>query len=248
MPGLSRILSKLGFCSRSAGALLARAGRVQVNGVVRRDPEFAVNPARDVLMVDGEPVTTETKVYLMLNKPRGLVTTKSDEKGRATVFECLDGVRAPHLSPVGRLDQASEGLLLFTNDTKWANAITDPDSRLHKTYHVQINRQVDEVFLAKLLQGIDTEEGRLCARKASVLREGDKTVWLEIALSEGKNRHIRRMMEALETQVLRLVRVAIGRLVLGDLEKGAWRHLTPKEVAALNEGGRGMKGGRGQRR
>lgn len=234
MPGLSRVLSKLGFCSRSAGALLARAGRVQVNGVVRRDPEFAVNPARDVLMVDGDPVTTEPKVYLMLNKPRGLVTTMADEKGRATVFECLDEVRAPHLSPVGRLDQASEGLLLFTNDTTWANAITDPDSRLHKTYHVQINRLADEELLARLRQGIQTEEGLLCARKAEILRQGDKNAWLEIALGEGKNRHIRRMLEALDIQVMRLVRVAIGRLLLGDLAKGAWRPLTPKEVVMLS--------------
>lgn len=234
MPGLSRVLSKLGFCSRSAGALLARAGRVQVNGVVRRDPEFAVNPARDVLMVDGDPVTTEPKVYLMLNKPRGLVTTMADEKGRATVFECLEDVRAPHLSPVGRLDQASEGLLLFTNDTSWANAITDPDSRLHKTYHVQINRLADEELLARLHQGIQTEEGLLCARKAEILRQGDKNAWLEIALGEGKNRHIRRMLEALDMQVMRLVRVAIGRLLLGDLAKGAWRPLTPKEVVMLS--------------
>jgi 23S rRNA pseudouridine2605 synthase len=234
MPGLSRVLSKLGFCSRSAGALLARAGRVQVNGVVRRDPEFAVNPARDVLMVDGEPVTTEPKVYLMLNKPRGLVTTRADEKGRDTVFQCLEEVRAPHLSPVGRLDQASEGLLLFTNDTAWANQITDPNSRLHKTYHVQINRLADEALLEQLRQGISTEEGLLCARKASILRQGEKNAWLEIALGEGKNRHIRRMIEALDMQVLRLVRVAIGRLPLGELEKGAWRPLTPKEVAMLS--------------
>jgi 23S rRNA pseudouridine2605 synthase len=234
MPGLSRVLSKLGFCSRSAGALLARAGRVQVNGVVRRDPEFAVNPARDVLMVDGEPVTTEPKVYLMLNKPRGLVTTRADEKGRDTVFQCLEEVRAPHLSPVGRLDQASEGLLLFTNDTAWANQITDPNSRLHKTYHVQINRLADEALLEQLRQGITTEEGLLCARKASILRQGEKKAWLEIALGEGKNRHIRRMIEALDMQVLRLVRVAIGRLPLGDLEKGTWRPLTPKEVAMLS--------------
>jgi 23S rRNA pseudouridine2605 synthase len=234
MPGLSRVLSKLGFCSRSAGALLARAGRVQVNGVVRRDPEFAVNPARDVLMVDGEPVTTEPKVYLMLNKPRGLVTTRADEKGRDTVFQCLEEVRAPHLSPVGRLDQASEGLLLFTNDTAWANQITDPNSRLHKTYHVQINRLADEALLEQLRQGISTEEGLLCARKASILRQGEKKAWLEIALGEGKNRHIRRMIEALDMQVLRLVRVAIGRLPLGELEKGAWRPLTPKEVAMLS--------------
>lgn len=234
MPGLSRVLSKLGFCSRSAGATLARAGRVQVDGVVRRDPEFPVQLERQVITVDGELVTTAAPVYLMMNKPKGLVTTASDEKGRATVFAGLEGAPKAHLSPVGRLDQASEGLLLFTNDTTWANSITDPTRHLHKTYHVQIDRVPDAALLSQLESGTRTEDGLLAAKRATLLREGEKNAWLEILLDEGRNRHIRRLCEAHEIEVLRLVRVAIGALKLGDLPKGEWRHLTPSEVKCLS--------------
>ncbi len=245
MPGLARVLSKLGFCSRSAGAALARAGRVRVDGVVRRDPEFPVAPERQVILVDGQPVTAAAPVYLMLNKPRGLVTTAGDDKGRTTVFACLQDAPGGHLSPVGRLDQASEGLLLFTNDTAWADAITDPRAHLDKTYHVQINRLPDAALLAALTTGVraagaDTN-GLLSAKRATVLRQGQKNAWLEIVLDEGRNRHIRRMLETLGIEVLRLVRVAIGPLELGALAKGAWRHLTAGEVAAL---GRMVSSGR----
>jgi 23S rRNA pseudouridine2605 synthase len=233
VPGLARVLSKLGFCSRSAAAALARAGRVQINGIVRRDPEFAVQPAGDTLSVDGQPVVSEPRVYLMLNKPRGLVTTAADEKGRATVFRCLQDVGARHLSPVGRLDQASEGLLLFTNDTAWADALTDPESRVDKTYHVQIDRLADATLLRSLQHGVPVNGQPLAAKHVSILRQGEKNAWLEIILDEGKNRHIRRMLETLDVQVLRLVRIAVGRLPLGDLPKGAWRFLTEAEVAAL---------------
>jgi 23S rRNA pseudouridine2605 synthase len=234
MPGLSRVLSKLGFCSRSAGAALARAGRVQVDGVVRRDPEFPVQLERQVIMVDGELVTTAVPVFIMLNKPKGLVTSASDEKGRDTVFTALEGAPKAHLSPVGRLDQASEGLLLFTNDTTWANSITDPARHLHKTYHVQIDRVPDAALLSQLESGTRTEDGLLAAKRATLLREGEKNAWLEILLDEGRNRHIRRLCEAHEIEVLRLVRVAIGSLKLGDLPKGEWRHLTPSEVKCLS--------------
>jgi len=223
--GLARALSKKGFCSRSEGRALVEAGRVRVNGRVERDPERRVDPDRDVLEVDGRGVEAAARVYLALNKPRGLVTTRSDERGRKTVFECLAGAGLPFLSPVGRLDQASEGLLLFTNDTAWAARLTAPESHVDKTYHVQIAAKPDEARVA-----------RLPAKRASLLRSGGKTSWLEIVLDEGKNRQIRRMFEAEGIEVLRLVRVAIGGLALGDLAKGAWRFLTPPEVAAL--GGR----------
>jgi len=234
MPGLSRVLSKLGFCSRSAGAALARAGRVQVDGIVRRDPEFPVQLERQVIMVDGELVTTATPVYLMLNKPRGLVTTAADEKGRDTVFANLEGAPKVHLSPVGRLDQASEGLLLFTNDTAWANGITDPARHLNKTYHVQIDRQPDAAVLAAFEAGVRTEDGLLSAKRATLLREGGKNAWLEIVLDEGRNRQIRRLCEGLGIEVLRLIRVSIGPVKLGDLTKGAWRNLSGGEIQSLS--------------
>jgi 23S rRNA pseudouridine2605 synthase len=231
--GLARALSKLGFCSRRQARDLVRAGRVAVNGVVRRDPEWRVDWRQARLTVDDRPLRAAATRYLALNKPRGLVTTAADEQGRATVFRCLDGAGLPFLSPVGRLDKASEGLLLFTNDTAWAARLTDPACHLDKTYHVQVDGQPDAPALQRLSAGVVCEGEHLAARHARLLRRGPKHCWLEIVLDEGRNRHIRRMLEALGFGVLRLVRVAIGPLALGPLAKGTYRELTPAEVEAL---------------
>ena len=289
--GVARALSKCGFCSRSEGWKLVQAGQVSVNGVVRLDPEWRVVLGRDHLEVAGQPVQAEAKVYLMLHKPRGLVTTAHDEKGRGTVFNCLqeggargdstistnraalsspspsgkqgeragekgrasraEGAQAeergfhgghapkppalpvPHLFPVGRLDQASEGLLLFTNDAAWADRITDPASHLDKTYHVQVGCVADEPLLARIRQGVQVEQDHLAVKRVSLLRHGERNSWLEIVLDEGKNRHIRRLLSALEVNVLRLIRIAVGPLVLGNLPKGRSRPLTPAEVGSL---------------
>src|ERR1700730_17040342 len=141
--GLARALSKLGYCSRSQAAELIRAGRVRLNGAVRRDPEAHVRLQDGRIEVDGNPIGAKAKIYLMLNKPRGVVTTASDEKGRETVYSCLDE-RLPWVGPVGRLDKASEGLLLLTNDSEWAARISDPNAHLDKTYHVQVGAVADE--------------------------------------------------------------------------------------------------------
>ena len=229
--GLARALSKLGVCSRSEGARFIAAGRVSVNGTVRRNPEWAVALGQDVLALDGVPQVAGTKVYVMLNKPRGLVTTTADEKGRATVQQCLEGAALPLLQAVGRLDKASEGLLLFTNDTRWADGITDPESCLEKVYHVQIDCVADVALLAKMLAGVKDAEGHLLkAKRATLLRAGEKNSWLAVTLDEGRNRHIRKLLEAQGCEVLRLVRVSIGKVQLGELPKGEWRHLTAKEV------------------
>lgn len=231
--GLARALSKLGFCSRAQAWRLIKNGRVCVNGVVARDPEQPVDPKRDRFEVDGARVQAATELYLMLNKPRGLVTTASDEQGRDTVFACLSGKGLPHLSPVGRLDKASEGLLLFTNDTAWAAHVSDPAAGIHKTYHVQIDCVADALLARRLVEGVTDAGEVLAARNASVLRQGGKNSWLEIVLDEGRNRHIRRLLAACGINVLRLVRVAVGPLVLGDLAKGAFRFLTAAEVRQL---------------
>ena len=230
---LCRALSKLGYCSRSRAEVLIHAGQVRVNGEIRRDPTQRVDLAHDRISVDGRDVTAAGRVYLMLNKPRGLVTTTADEQGRATVYECLDDPELPWLFPVGRLDKASEGLLLFSNDTDWAARILHPHSHLEKRYHVQINRLVDELLLQQLVEGVDDEGEQLKAVKTRLLRHGRRNSWIEIVLEEGKNRHIRRMMSRLGIEVLRLLRVAIGSLELGELEKGAYRHLTGGEVDDL---------------
>ena len=231
--GLARALSKLGYCSRHQAWDLIQAGRVRVNGAVQRDPEWRVAWQRDRIAVDGTLIGAAQKVYLMLNKPRGLITTASDEKGRETVFRCLAGNDFSFLAPVGRLDQASEGLLLFTNDTAWAAHITAPDCHLHKTYHVQVNRLADQALARRMQGGVTVDGDLLAAKRVRVLRHGGRNSWLEVVLDEGKNRHLRRLMGALDVSVLRLVRVAIGPLRLGTLAKGKWRLLTPEEIAAL---------------
>ena len=231
---LARALSKLGYCSRRQAMELVGAGRVRVNGRGEKDGLKRIDPEKDRIEVDGRVVTASPKVYLMLNKPRGLVTTTADEKGRATVYECLGEAKFPWISPVGRLDKASEGLLLFSNDTRWAARIMDPRSHLEKTYHAQVDCMADGGFLKRMTEGVNTEKGDfLQARKASLLRRGKKNCWLEVVLDEGKNRHIRRLLSALGVNALRLVRVAVGPLRLGDLGKGEYRPLTEGEMESL---------------
>ena len=170
----------------------------------------------------------------MLNKPRGLVTTASDEKGRATVYSNLSK-DLPWLAPVGRLDKASEGLLLLTNDSEWAARVLAPESHLPKTYHVQVSGLADAELVARLMKGVRASRGDfLRANDARILRQGNRNTWLAIVLDEGKNRHIRRMLEEVGVEVLRLVRVAIGPLVLGELAKGAYRPLTKEEKSAMD--------------
>jgi 23S rRNA pseudouridine2605 synthase len=223
----------MGYCSRSQAALLILAKRVSVNGRIARDPETPARIGQDRIEIDGLPVEKRTAIYLVMNKPRGLVTTASDEKGRETIYDLLEP-NTPWVGPVGRLDKASEGLLLLTNDSEWAARITDPASHLDKVYHVQVDRVADADLLAKIREGCTFEGEHLRAKGARLLRSGDKNSWLEITLDEGKNRQIRRLLEMLEVQVLRLVRTSIGPLELGELKKGAVRTLTAKEKQAID--------------
>ncbi len=275
--GLARALSKLGYCSRSQAAELIRAGRVCLNEGVRFDPETPVHLTRDRIVVDDRPIEAGEKIYLIMNKPRGLITTAADEKGRETVYSLLnksgfapksvDSLRSAStrsnsvsgnpvwIAPVGRLDKASEGLLLLTNDSEWGARVAAPETHLQKTYHVQIARVADEELIAALTAGVklagnsgassgaksnaksDEKSGEgqtLRASEVRLLRSGQKNCWLEIILTEGKNRQIRRMLQALGVDVLRLVRVAIGPLELGKLAKGDYRRLTEDEKKMLD--------------
>lgn len=231
---LARALSKLGIASRTQASELILQGKVCVNGQQTRDPNKRISMNRDRVMLDGVVLQAQLKRYLVLNKPRGLITTKNDEKGRDTVYSCLffNDIK---LSPVGRLDMASEGLLLFTNDTHWAQKILDPDSHLAKTYHVQINGHPNQQQIAHLRNGVELGSG-VITRPAVVhlIRHGDKTSWLEITLHEGINRQIRRMIEVLGYQVLRLIRIRIGAVELGQLAKGDTRELTRMELESIN--------------
>src|SRR5438132_3542229 len=232
--GLARAISKLGYCSRSRAAELIAAGRVKWNGTIRRDPQTPVRLREDRIEIDGQLLARSSKIYLALNKPRGIVTTAADEKGRDTVYSLLPA-NLPWLAPVGRLDKASEGLLLLTNDSEWAAKITAPETHLDKTYHVQIGIRAQEEMLESLVKGVRTKTGEVFrVKSARKLRGGEKNSWIEMTLDEGKNRHIRRMLEALRIEALRLVRVAIGPLALGDLAKGATRMLKEKEKQTLD--------------
>lgn len=231
---LARALSKLGICSRSQADVAVRDGRVTVNGRRVTDSTVRVVPEHDRITMDGSAAAASVRTYVMLNKPRGCLTTRSDPEGRATVYDLLTDPSLPFLGAVGRLDQASEGLLLLTNDTQWGNAITAPESHVRKAYHVQVDRVPDDALLTALRGGVTTAEGDvLRAAQVDVLRSGERHGWLIVELEEGKNRQIRRMIEACGTSVRRLVRVSIGPLALGVLAKGEWRHLTAADVKAL---------------
>ena len=231
--GLARTLSRLGICSRSRATELVLAGRVRVDGRLVRDPERATDAATQKISVDGAEIEIPPRVYLALNKPRGLVVSAADEQGRDTVYSLLESAGLPWVAPVGRLDKASEGLLLMTNDSDWAAGIADPESKLIKTYHVQVRGVPDAAALESLVAGIDDAGERLAAVDARLLRTGEKNAWLEIRLDEGRNREIRRLLGALGYTVVRLVRIAVGPLVLGTLAKGAWRPLETGEVESL---------------
>lgn len=205
-----------------------------MNGSLRMAPETPVHLGRDRIEVDGVPAIASRKIYLMMNKRRGVITTASDEKARRTVYDSL-GSELPWVAPVGRLDKASEGLVLLTNDSEWAARITAPETHLDKIYHVQVDVLVQPQHLEEMTNGVPTNPGgMLRAKSVSVLRTGERNTWLTIVLDEGKNRQIRRMLEALGFAVLRLVRIAIGPLALGDLAKGTYRALSEEEKQMLD--------------
>ena len=268
--GVARVISKRGFCSRSQAENLVREGRVSLRGKVVRDPD---TPAyeNDEILVDGNPVTASELVYFAMNKPRGAVTTASDEKGRTTVMDIFreqygkmfPGKTMPHISPVGRLDAASEGLLLFTNDTKWADDVLktkDESNHRHsgaegdriqkeigdsgtgagmtegakhlKIYRVQVSGHPSDADLAKMETGFNVpprvfgeSEEFMHAERVKLHSEGEKNCWLEITLSEGKNREIRRMLAHLGYEVMRLVRIQFDKFTLDDLKPGEIRPL-----------------------
>lgn len=236
---IPRALSKLGFCSRAQGERLVEAGKVRVNGTLVRDVSLRVTPERDTIEVDGTRVAHVAHVYLMLNKPRGLMTTMEDPSGRATIYECLRGATLPFVAPVGRLDKASEGLLLLTNDSRWSARLLDPASHVAKVYHVQVRgpaadwAAVSERVAAGIMERATGE--LLEVRSIALLRTGSRSgAWFEVVLDEGKNRQLRRIFAEVGLEVQRVVRVAIGPLLLGDLAKGAWRLLTAEEARSVS--------------
>lgn len=231
---LARALSKLGVVSRNQARSLIEMGRVSVNGRCLRNPEVRVDPDRESIRVDGRLIEAARPIYLMMNKPKGVTTTRSDEKGRKTVYDLLGETQ--WLFPVGRLDRETSGLLLLTNDTQWGNRIAAPGSKIQKVYHVKLNRIITEEELDRLERGVLLADGtRTLPAKAVLLRTTEKGCWIELTLREGRNRQVRRMCGALGLEVENLVRVQIGSLKLGALSSGQTRRLTPSEVGELGQ-------------
>jgi pseudouridine synthase len=240
---LERVLSKAGVGSRVDARDRIRAGRVRVNGRVVRDPDHWVDIERDRVRLDDRPLKARERVYLLLYKPTGYLTTYRDPQGRPTVYELIKDV-GTFLSPVGRLDLDTSGLLLMTNDNQLAERVTNPESHVPKTYLVKASMRLSDEQLQRLRDGIALTDGP--TRPASVrrVRDSEKYTHLEITLTEGRNRQVRRMIEALEAKVLKLVRVKIGSIAIGTLQIGKWRLLTAAEVEALRSLPRAQSRGR----
>ena len=229
---LERVLSKAGLGSRTEARRWIVAGRVRVNGKAMRDPDLWVDLERDRVEFDGKPLRREKRVYLLLYKPTGYLTTHRDPQGRPTVYDLLPD-EDRYLFSAGRLDLDTSGLLILTNDAQFAEQLTNPDYHVPKTYLVKAGRHLTDDELDRLRNGIELRDGATRPAEVTRVREaGGKTVF-EITITEGRNRQVRRMVEALEAKVLKLVRIAIGTIRINDLPIGKARELTPDEVRAL---------------
>jgi pseudouridine synthase len=229
---LDRALSRLGFCSRTEAAGWIRAGRVRVNGRPQTDPETWVEIGRDRITVDGKPLFATRKRYLLLYKPKGYLTTWRDPQGRPTVYDLL-GRQREWIFPVGRLDLDTSGLLILTNDSEFAERITNPAYHVPKTYLVKTSTLLDDEQLAALRCGVELKDGPTRPAEVVRLRDSGGRTFLEITITEGRNRQVRRMIEAVGSKVLNLVRTAIGPVRIGKLGIGQWRELTAQEVQML---------------
>lgn len=229
---LERVISKAGLGSRTEARRWIHQRRVTVNGAVVENPDTWVDMGRDRVAFDGNPLERHERVYVLLYKPTGYITTYKDPDGRPTVYELIPDVDT-FISPVGRLDLDTSGLLLMTNDTQLAERVTNPDSHVPKTYLVKSSRLLSDAQLQQLRDGILLSDGPTRPAKVERLRDSGKYTHFEVTLTEGRNRQVRRMVEALDAVVLKLVRVQIGALRIGALPIGKWRHLTADEVLAL---------------
>jgi len=228
---LDRVLSKAGAGSRTEARSWIGAGRVAVNGKVIQTPDHWVDLGRDKVTLDGAPLQKAKHVYLLLYKPKGYLTTYKDPEGRPTVYSLLEG--APHVVPVGRLDLDTSGLLILTNDTQFAERIMNPDYKVAKTYLVKASGVLSDEQLESLRNGLELSDGMTRPATVKRVRDRDKSTFLELTITEGRNRQVRRMLEAVGSRVRKLVRTAIGDIGIGDLEIGKWRELTTPEVHRL---------------
>jgi 23S rRNA pseudouridine2605 synthase len=233
---LDRVLSRYGLFSRRASEDAIRSGRVKVNGRVVRDPAIWTDPRSDTVHLDGKRIRQVRKTYLLFYKPKGVLTSHGDRRGRKTLYDCLDP-KLPWVAPVGRLDKDTSGLLLLTNDTEFANFVTSPASEVRKTYLIKANTLVDDTHIRQMSGGFKMNDGQP-AKPQSVRRVEDrgKYSWLEIVLTEGKNREIHRLLESAGLKVLKMVRTRIGPCTLEGLQVGQCRHLSKLERTILYSG------------
>ncbi|MCC7043737.1 MAG: rRNA pseudouridine synthase [Acidobacteria bacterium] len=229
---LERVLSKAGLGSRVEARRWIQDGRVMVNGRVVTTPDRWVDMARDQLRFDNAPLEPRKRLYLLLHKPAGYITTYRDPQGRPTVYDLIEDVET-FVSPVGRLDLDTSGLLLMTNDNQFAERVTNPASHVPKSYVVNVSRRLSDDELARLRSGIELPDGPTRPAVVRRVRASESDTCVEITLTEGRNRQVRRMVETLGAKVLQLVRVKIGSIAIGTLPIGRWRLLTPAEVASL---------------
>ena len=229
---LERVLSKAGLGSRTQARQWIGAGRVRVNGKLIQTPDHWVDLERDRVTLDGKPVRAGERRYLLLYKPKGYITSNGDPEGRPTVYDLI-GDLGIWVVPVGRLDQDTSGLLLMTNDTRFAERIMNPEFKVAKTYLVKCSTLLGEDRLEALRGGVELSDGRTRPADVRRLRDSAKYTHLEITITEGRNRQVRRMIEAVGSKVLKLVRTAIGPIEIGGLEIGRYRDLTPQELRAL---------------
>lgn len=232
LKGLDRVLSRAGLCSRAEAALFVAEGRVRVNGRLAKEAEIRIDEERDEVTLDDRPVTRAEVVALLLNKPADCITTRSDERGRRTVYDLLQDL-VTWVVPVGRLDRATTGLLLLTNDTRLADSVTEPRTHLPKTYRALVRGRLSDETLQRLRDGVELSDGPTRPAQIKRLRDWHGGCLLEIVITEGRNRQVRRMLLAVGSRVRFLKRVAIGPLKLSGLARGCWRNLEPNELSGL---------------
>ena len=229
---LDRVLSKAGLGSRTEARSWIGAGRVRVNGKLIQTPDHWVNLERDKVTLDGKPVGKAQMRYVLLYKPKGYITSYKDPEGRPTVYDLIPNVDQ-FVGTVGRLDLDTSGLLLLTNDNQLAEALTNPESKMPKTYLVKASTLLADEQIAQLAKGVELSDGPTRPAIARRVRDSEKYTFLDLTITEGRNRQVRRMLEAIDSKVLKLVRTSLGPLTLEGLRIGEWRDLTPAEVAKL---------------
>jgi pseudouridine synthase len=230
---LDRIISKAGLGSRTQARSWIHAGRVQVNGRVIENPDQWIDFDRDQILFDDKPLQSQRPVYILLYKPTGYITTFKDPEGRPTVYDLIADVDS-FVSPVGRLDLDTSGLLILTNDTQFAERLTNPDHKIPKTYLVKCTGPLTDEALEHLRKGVELSDGPTRPAEVNRIRDSGKYTHIEIRIGEGRNRQVRRMVEAIDSKVMKLVRTGIGPIQIGELKIGTWRVLDDREIAALS--------------